>query len=380
MPEQRCQVGERLNETTALQLAADLSLAEGESNYIIDFSATQHFEPFAMLLVSSAINRLKRRVLSRGFEVTFITHPHTSEGFAGHMGFWNSIGIPLGREVNSQPGKQSYLPLTRLNIAEMYQASHGSDPLASGLVEQEAARLASILTGAHSVPLLEALTYSLRELIRNVMEHAQTPCLWLAGMSWFKRDYVQVAVLDEGVGIRKSLMRNSQFRYSTDAEAIRASLQPGITRNLNRPASMERIERFAEERHDRPFSLFQNSGYGLYLISSLCREAGQFMLASGSASIGYVGSGEIQTATAHQGTALRLVLNPSGVGDAMERLFSGNMARGPADRKPLLSPSMLKRLGLGELTEMPAAADADEIESVSNDPSSEYSDFDDSQL
>jgi hypothetical protein len=34
--------------------------------YELDFSRTQHFEPFGMLLVASAVRRLRRRVVGNG--------------------------------------------------------------------------------------------------------------------------------------------------------------------------------------------------------------------------------------------------------------------------------------------------------------------------
>jgi hypothetical protein len=169
-------------------------------------------------------------------------------------------------------------------------------------------------------------------------------------MSWPKRDFVQVAVLDEGIGIRKSLGQNERFRFSTDAEALREAIKPGVSRNLGRTISPERLEKLAEERHSSPYTLMQNAGYGLYMISSICRAAGQFLITSGNASLGYIGSAEVQSAGAHHGTALRIVLQPSEVEEALKIVFEQNGASGIPNRNMLLSPSTLKRLGLDTLT------------------------------
>lgn len=367
MSDQVLQIGERLNERVALQLAADLSLNDTTDDYCVDFSRTQHFEPFGMLLASSAINRFRNRLSLSSRQLNIRCGDSDEEGLAAHMGFWQSIGIPLGRAVNAQAHSDSYLPITRIGVDEIYRESGGLDPLASGIIEQRAAQLAIILARPRSESLVDALTYSIRELIRNVLEHARTPAIWLAGMSWPKRNYVQVAVLDEGVGIRKSLATNALFQYDTDALALRAALQPGVSRNLGQQPTRQKLETWEEQRQAQPLQFFANAGYGLFMISSLCREAGQFLIASGNSALAYVGSGEVSSATGHHGTALRLVIQPSEVKTAMDSIFSGNLARGPAGHRPMISPSTLKRLGLDSLTGEGGPA-MDEPQFDKNDP------------
>lgn len=340
-------VGTRLNETTALQLAADLTLLPASRAVRLDFSRTAHFEPFAMLLVSSAANRLRERLRTAGTDLEISTEGLNEEGIAAHMGFWQSMGVRFGREINAQARSGSYLPITRIGVDEIYRESGGANPLASGVIEKRSQELAAILAQPRSEQLSEALTYAFRELIRNVIEHAMTPAVWVAGMSWPRRDYVQVAVLDEGRGIRRSLADNPRFECASDVEALRMALRPGVSRNLGRQPARETIERFEEEGHAVPEEVFRNSGYGLYMISSLCREAGQFLIASGAGSLAYIGGAEIQSATAHHGTALRLVLQPTEVPVAWESLFAGEDDQ---VRRPLLSASTLRRLGLSSIS------------------------------
>jgi hypothetical protein len=300
-----------------------------------------------MLYLGSAVRRLQHRAELAGGRVTISQGDLADGGFAGHMGFWQSIGLPLGRLINAPPGSESYLPITRLDVAQMFQES-GGDPRGTGLVESEATRLARILSNPHSDVLCEALTYSLRELIRNVIEHGMSSSIWIAGQTWPKRDYVQVAILDEGRGIRASLADNPEFRFETDAQAIVESLKPGVTRNKGRVRSQAEIERWEDARHVLPLSVFENTGYGLYMISTFCREAGQFLLASGSSYHAFIASAELSGSTLHKGTALRLVVEPTKVGPAFERLFEAIEQKGVA-AKPLLSASKLRKLGLDSL-------------------------------
>ena len=148
--------------------------------------------------------------------------------------------------------------------------------------------------------------------------------------------------------MRASLGDNPEFRFQTDAEAIIESLKPGVTRNKGRATSRAQIERWEDARHVLPLSLFENTGYGLYMISTFCREAGQFLLASGSSYHAFVASAEVSGSTLHRGTALRLVIEPTKVGGAFERLFETIEQRGVSP-KPLLSASKLRKLGLDSL-------------------------------
>jgi hypothetical protein len=346
MPAERIQVAGQLNATVSLQLAADLNLLQPESDVVLDFTATRHFEPFSMLLVSSAANRLRARLRAAGKSLEIPTAGLDPDGIAAHMGFWRSMGAPLGREVNAPAGRDTYLPVTRLGVDELYREAGGADPLAAGVIEQRAQALAMVLAQPRSTELVEALTYAFRELIRNVLEHAMTPAVWIAGMSWPKRDFVQVAVLDEGRGIRRSLADNPECRVESDLEALRLALRPGISRNAGKEPTDAQRARWAEEGHRLPIEMFRNAGYGLHMVSSLCRAVGQFLIASGTGSLSYIGGAEVQSSTAHPGTALRLVLQPSEVPAEWEQLF----ARVGNSRKPLLSASTLKRLGLDSLS------------------------------
>ncbi|HTW93820.1 MAG TPA: hypothetical protein VMD30_03430 [Tepidisphaeraceae bacterium] len=350
MPTDRFPIFKRLNESAALQAAADLAQIEFDAGQEIDidFSETVHYEPFAMLFLGAAIRRLRHRAGAVDAVVRIKTLDEEDGGFPGHMGFWRSIGAPVGRDIGASAGKQSYLPITRLTVEDMYRRA-GGDPRGSGLVESEAAKLVKILCNPFSKSLFEALTYALRELIRNVIEHAMTSDIWIAGTTWPKRDFVQIAILDEGRGIRASLADNPELRFETDAKALSESIRPGVTRNKGRQRTPAEIERWEEQRHALPLSIFDNTGYGLYMISTFCREAGGFLIASGSSYLSLLPNGEISGATLHRGTALRLFVQPTKVGPAFERLFEAMEQRG-AGHKPLLSASKLRELGLDTLT------------------------------
>ena len=101
-------------------------------------------------------------------------------------------------------------------------------------------RAIAILTRQLHYPLKEALQFSviLSEVCQNIIEHAEAPG-WVATQTytWKKRlagrRVVVIAVMDLGVGFRKSLSSAHAARYSegwSDATALEAAFMHGQTR------------------------------------------------------------------------------------------------------------------------------------------------------
>ena len=187
---------------------------------------------------------------------------------------------------------------------------------------------------------------SLREMIRNGFDHAMAPHVWYSGMRWPNRGYVQVAIVDEGRGIRTSLNRGG-YSFPNDETAIDAALRPGVSRNVGRRLSAEEVERWSEARPDLPVECYQNSGYGLPIASRIGQEGGQFLVISGNKGRQFI-RGDCLISTFHQGTAIRMVLHPERVRGVVDRVFEE--LGGSNRRKGLISASMRRRLGVDEGT------------------------------
>jgi hypothetical protein len=335
--------GAQLNEVYALQFAKMLAGVNGAAELEIDFSETQHFEPFSMLFVGSALRQAQRRANEAGGSVHIRPEGIDPEGIAAHMGFWRSVGLDIGREINAVSSKDSYVGVSCLDVAKTMRDAGGVLPLAISHLEQEAGRLAQILTPDANKGLYDALRYSLREILRNGLEHASSPFVWFAGMSWPRRDFVQIAVLDEGRGIKDSLNSNELYHFSDDISAIDAALLPGVTRNANKKLTRTQIEKWHEARLEHPVEFYQNSGYGLYMVSEIARAAGQFTLASGMSARQYI-SASMHIPTVHQGTAMRVTLIPSKAGVVVDEVFGRIAGKVLGGEGSLLTASMQRRL------------------------------------
>lgn len=336
-----------------LEVCRDLNTMPMSAEYILDFSHTQHFEPFGMLMLGSAIRRLRERNVGDGQNPAVYVSGKSLDiqghNYAHRLGFWWSIGDESNLPTVSRTATATTIPITRLSYAELFRKAGFRDPVRAEEVSASSAELATTLSGSdEQSPLWLALEYCFREMIRNAFEHGRTDSVWFTGATRPQKDDVQIAIVDAGRGIRQSLSDNPDQRYFSDAEAIRAALRPGVSRNAKRSRSEGITQKLLEDFPGQDPSLYDNSGFGLTLTSHLARDAGQFAIISGDASVAYVGGSELNSTTIHNGTAVRIVLHPSKVPGVLERVLV--KADGTPRSGSLMSASMMTRLGLKRST------------------------------
>lgn len=348
-------IGNRLGMPRVLSVCLELDSLPSAEAYELDFSDVQHIEPFGALVVASAIRRLRERTLANGGNpaVQIVGKDLSKQGhaYAHRLGFWWSIGDDTGMPSVMKSSSETTIPITRINYDELFKQAGYRDPIRAEVVGDAAATLATTLSGGREkTSLWLTLEYCFREMFRNVFEHGRTDSVWFTGSTRPTRDDVQIAIIDSGRGIRDSLADHSEYKYLTDLQSIHAALRPGVSRNSGKTRSADMTQKLREEFPGQNPELYENSGYGLTLTSYLGRDAGQFAVVSGSASVAYIGQSEALSETRHKGTAIRLVLQPSKLDGALER------ARLKADRHSATSPrsgslitaSMMARLGLDE--------------------------------
>lgn len=331
---------------SVLRICSDLAELSADDHYEINFSDTQHFEPFGMLLAGAAVRRLG----SGEAQVSLVGRDDSKQGhdYARRMGFWLSIGDLDGFESVSTTSTDRTIPVTRLGVDELYRQSGGVDPIRSETVSRAAGEIATTLCGGDTdSPLWLALEYSFRELFRNVIEHSRADAIWYTASTRPSQDDVQVAILDSGRGIRESLADSPYHIHTTDRAAIDAALRPGVSRNEGVERSPEQTRRILEEHPGQDPSLYDNSGYGLTVTATLCQEAGQFTVVSGKTSLAFVGRVPVESETSHNGTAIRFVLAPSRLSEVLQRAFdlADQSSTRPRSRSRVTA-SMLTRLGM----------------------------------
>lgn len=174
--------------------------------------------------------------------------------------------------IKSYKGESDNLFLTEafeLKIDELLQESYDKSEYIGETIERYSKDI--LRKYINSIQLRNFYAYIMREMIRNVYEHSNAKKSYLL---MYKNNFKELGfkVIDNGIGLRKSLNINPNYTTITDnLTAVTVAIKPGITRAYKRDPLRDEV--------------WQNSGFGLYMISSICNRYGTFQLASGNAEV-----------------------------------------------------------------------------------------------
>lgn len=88
------------------------------------------------------------------------------------------------------------------------------------MIERKAAELAEILTQQEAGALQDTLTFSIREIVRNVVEHSESDTVCVCAQYWPKKEQVEVGIVDDGIGIHAALTRRGYQTLASDLSAM----------------------------------------------------------------------------------------------------------------------------------------------------------------
>lgn len=189
--------------------------------------------------------------------------------YAGHAGFFDAVGAKRGNSVGEARDSSTFIPVTCRNIRDLFADQPLYRP-AGDIIQEDAERLASILAQRAEGDLFDTLSYSIREIIRNVVEHSEASEFLFAAQCWVAAGTAEIAIADAGKGIAAGLASNSKYSPSSDAEALLLATQPGVSGAI--------ISRHSDDA-------WANSGYGLYMAQGLADGRKGFALVSGRAAL-----------------------------------------------------------------------------------------------
>ncbi|MDM0609499.1 hypothetical protein QTH09_00480 [Clostridium perfringens] len=118
------------------------------------------------------------------------------------------------------------------------------------------------------ISLRNFYAYIMREMIRNVFEHSKAKKSYLFIYKSDDNEELGFKVIDNGIGLKKSLNENPNYDIKNHMSAVTLAIKPGISRAYKKDLNRDDI--------------WQNSGFGLYMISSICERYGNFSLSSGN--------------------------------------------------------------------------------------------------
>lgn len=247
-----------------------------------------------MLHVASAVGQK----IAASPALTIRASGHTN-GYARFMGFFRELGIADEAATSPPPNHENYLPIQALNLREVRADASRRQVAPGRLIENHTRSIARTLARQNYGPLWETLQYALREIIRNAAEHSRSDHVLYCGQYWPSQNRVEVAILDEGVGIASSLQNNPRIEIDSEFAALQLSIRPGVSGVSYEGAPIDDNDEWA------------NSGFGLYVVSELCRRGGNLAVVSGRSGLLVSPDGERSIDASHPGTALRLVIDTS---------------------------------------------------------------------
>ncbi len=195
------------------------------------------------------------------------------EATSGHyfvrMGLFKLLNIPSDIVIREHEPAGRFIPLTQIRTAE-----------------EQTRFITEMIPMLHLNPeQAKTLGYIFSELIRNVIEHAESDNgAILCAQYYRKSNSIRVGIADTGLGIKRTITRS--HAAETDLDAIRLALTPGITGTTSKEGGTE-----------------QNAGAGLFFIKSIASVNKDFFVI-------YSGSGFYKLLKKSPGKKRRLNADP----------------------------------------------------------------------
>lgn len=281
-----------------LKFASEIffKIPEDDDKVVFDFSKMSNFDPLPMLIMGITIRNYRQQFPEKKFYI----EGYSDKGYACTMGFFKYISesLDIGRLPGESNGSNNYIPITPIKVDELQKKEYaqGNYMIVGELIEKEAGRLAQIVDRGNK-ELHKLLTYLIREILRNIPEHAMTNTMWVCGQYWPTFKLAEIAIADEGIGIYNSIIQNSAHKeYITSNEkALQWALKAGIS------------EAFRPSMKQKSTDEWANSGFGLYMVSKICKHLnGSFCIISYGNYILIDNHGIKHGETNFQGTAIRM--------------------------------------------------------------------------
>jgi hypothetical protein len=327
----RISVPRRLEESSVFPWREAVWDYVDESELILDFSQLNYAFPFGTLILAATIRGLNKHRELNGLNILMagIDYSISAHSYLGHIGFFKFIGLESGNEPGQAFGSPTYIPITFITRRQLFQQNPKNMTILGAAVQREAERLSRIVLAVNKPLLGHPVPYCFREVIRNTFEHGETNTCIVSAQRWYDNT-LEIAIIDFGRGIRDSL--SERFTMSSDIEAIRYAIKPGVSR---------------VDTSIKTDDIWANSGFGLYVLSRLSRETGHFLICSGNAALYADNHREIEPPYRFNGTAVKLMMaRPRGVnvGEYIDRIIREGEEIASQESRPVRASKSTKSL------------------------------------
>jgi hypothetical protein len=288
-----CKCPSILTDLNAIEFINQLRTQDNTAELIIDFSELQYVFPFATLLLAESIRDLIICREQNGLNTlssigSLAFNMSEAISYLMHFGFFQFVGLPYGKMPNEIPGNRNYIPIRILTERELT----GKSARIQDAVQCESENIAGMIYDTDEKRMM--LSYCFREIIRNVFEHAMIDYCTIMAQKWNYGNVagdVEIAIVDKGKGIFDTM--REAYELTSIEEAILESLKPGTSR----------------VRQHQNQNEWDNTGFGLYIVSQLGRRYGNFTICSNGKLLNISTQSENFYNVAFNGTAIKLRIN-----------------------------------------------------------------------
>lgn len=243
---------------------SDLDLSEYLECDLV-FSNCKFGRPLPMLIAGNEIKALMRN--NPKIKFTCRSGGGDFRSYADHVGFFRYCGFARGNEMGQVVGTRNFTPITHYDLDDLKIRS-GDRPYAE-IVEEKASSLAKILLQTDRGEVFSIVQFSIREILRNCIEHSQARDAFVFGQYWPKTGEADIVIYDTGIGLQGSLIDAGLLMEANSRQAIELALEPGVS-------SITEAERQYQDSH------YRNSGFGLYITSTFFGNFGNFKVITGN--------------------------------------------------------------------------------------------------
>jgi hypothetical protein len=272
------------------RFAAEIAAMEPCKKVEFSFKNVDFATPGWMLLIVRALRSY--REARPGTHCKVVGAHSSAMQYASNAGFFDALGGKWGRGMGEAQDSSTFLPITSRTILDLF-ADQPRFRHAGDIIHEDAENLSAVLAQTRSGILFDTLSYSIREIIRNVVEHSGAEEFLIAAQCWPSAGTAEIAIADAGIGIAGGLRSNGKYWPGDDAEALSLAVQPGVSGKM------------ISKRSDDDWA---NSGYGLHMAKGLADGRQGFMLVSGNAGMTSGAEGERIVESAIHGTCVVLRL------------------------------------------------------------------------
>lgn len=309
------------------RFSAEIAAMDHRPKVDFSFRDVDFVTPGWMLLIVRALRSYRDE--RPGTQCKVVDATSNAMTYAGHAGFFDALGVQWGRGVGEAPDSSTFLPITLRKIHDLFADQPFTRP-AGDIVQEDAERLSAILAQGRESTLFDTLSYAIREIIRNVVEHSKAAEFLIAAQCWIASGTAEIAIADAGIGIAAGLRSNRNYSPGDDAEALSLATRPGVSGAI-----------IARQSDDA----WANSGYGLYMARGLADGKQGFMLASGTAALTSGDDGQEIVQAGINGTCVVLRLRAGAT--ALEKRLSELVSRGGGKPSPASMSAKVKSGGNG---------------------------------